>query len=83
MSYSNDDKNQQPTFEEVQDMALALSEPEKYRLAELIFDGLPQSEQIRIARACRDKLTAAATLDESLYVHVAPLLEKFAAVDPQ
>jgi hypothetical protein len=50
MSYSDDDKNQQPTFEEVQEVALALSEPDKYRLAELIFDGLPQSEQIRIAR---------------------------------
>jgi len=80
MSYSNDDKTSNQPLKKCR-IWLSLSEPEKYRLAELIFDGLPQSEQICIARAW-DKLTAAATLDESLYV-VAPLLEKFAAVEPQ
>ena len=72
MSYSDDDKNQQPTFEEVQEVAEQLSEPEKFHLAEMIFDGLPKSEQIRIARMCRHRLTAAATLDESSYVYLAP-----------
>lgn len=83
MSYGDDDQNQQLTFEEVQEVAEQLSEPEKFRLAELIFDGLPKSEQIRIARMCRHKLAAAATLDETSYIYLAPLIEKLAAVEPQ
>jgi hypothetical protein len=83
MSYSDDDKEQCSTFKELLEKANQLSDPDQFRLVERIFDRLPQSEQIRIARTCRDKFTAVATLDEPLYVHVVPLLEKFAAVEPQ
>ena len=84
MSYSDDDEEQRSAaFYEALEMFERLSLIDKFRLLVEIGDTLPQSEQIQRARVLRHKLTAAATLDESLYVHLAPLIEKLAAVEPQ
>lgn len=83
MSYSDDDKNQHSAaYYEAQEMFERLSVLDKFRLQVEICDTSPQSEQIQFARVLRHKLFTAATLNESLYVYLAPLIEKLAAVDP-
>jgi hypothetical protein len=84
MSYSDDDEKQRSAaFYEVQEMFERLSLLDKFRLLVELCDTLPQSEQIHTARVLRHKLVAAVTLEESLYVHLAPLIDKLAAMELQ
>lgn len=84
MSYSDDDENQySAAFYELLEMFERLSPLDKLRMQVEICITSPRSEKIQFARVLRHKLIAAATLDESLYVHLAPLIEKLAAMDLQ